>query len=507
MGRELSEKEKLQALEREEKSRIAFASVKDAMQLIDLTQNKNITYNTYSKDKLRVMMKNPATESNQKGLRQLSNFLYTVSHVYRRLVNFKALQVNLKSWVAYPKISNSEDVDQASVLENYYKVVNYVSNMNLRSQILKIMLNLWLNDICYIFTYGDPSDDESGFFIHILDPDYCKISGQDYYSGVLHIAFDFSFFDSNSFYLDVYDPIFKKLYNKYKKDSKLRWQELPVERATAFKINIHNLDYPIPPLSGMFEPLISLCDLQGIQDVKDEMEIFKLIYAKIGYLNNATSPDEFEIDLDLANAFYEKIKNAMPKNVATMLSPMELDSIDFQSNTANDTNIISDAYENIINSFGGIVLNHNRITSSTAFKLALQFDTMDSTALVEQFNTWVNFYILKNLGNTGIQVEFDDTSPFFVDDKIDKLTKIAQYSVPAKMELYSLIGGSPIKERGMTFLEEALGITKTSWNNPLISSNVQSGKNSDGSDGRPQSDEGDLSDEGIDTRDNDKNKN
>lgn len=508
MGRELSEKEKIQVLEKQEQSRIAFAAVKDAMQLVDLTQNKNITYNTYSKDKLRTMMKNPASEANQKGLRKLSNFLYTVSHVYRRLINFKALQVNMKSWVAYPKISSIEEVDKESVLANYDKVINYVKNMNLKSQILKIMLNLWLNDVCYIFTYGDPSDDEDGFFIHILDPDYCKISGQDYYSGVLHIAFDFSFFDgANSFYLDVYDPIFKKLYNKYKNDSKLRWQELPVERSTAFKVNIQNLDFPIPPLSGLFEPIIDLTDLQGIQNVKDEMEIFKLIYAKIDTLKGATTPDDFEIDLDLAVEFYNKIKESLPDNVGVALSPMKLDSIDFQSNTANDTNMISNAYSNVVDAFGGIVLNGNRITSSTAFKMALKFDTMDSTALVEQFNTWVNFYILKNVGNTGIQVEFDDTSPFFLDDKIEKMSKIAMYSVPIKMELYSLVGGNPIKERGMTFLEEALGITKTSWDCPLVSSNVQSGKNGDGSEGAPKKDEGDLSDEGVDTRDKNKNNN
>lgn len=186
---------------------------------------------------------------------------------------------------------------------------------------------------------------------------------------------------------------------------------------------------------------------------------------------------------------------------------MKLDSIDFQSNTPNDTNMINNAYENIINANGGIVLNHNRITNSTAFKLALMFDTMDSCAVTEQITSWVNLFVLKNLGNTQTVVEFDNTSPFFVDDKIDRLTKISMYSVPIKMQLYSLVGGDPIKERGMCKLEEVLGITKTSWQNPLISSNVQSGKNDDGSEGRPEKDETELSPDGVDTRDNDKNDN
>ena len=53
------------------------------------------------------------------------------------------------------------------------------------------------------------------------------------------------------------------------------------------------------------------------------------------------------------------------------MSPMKLDSIDFKSNNAEDTNIISKAYENIINANGGIVLNQNKITNSASFKLAL----------------------------------------------------------------------------------------------------------------------------------------
>ena len=36
-------------LSREEKNRAAYAAVKDALALIDLTQNKSVTYNTYSK--------------------------------------------------------------------------------------------------------------------------------------------------------------------------------------------------------------------------------------------------------------------------------------------------------------------------------------------------------------------------------------------------------------------------------------------------------------------------
>lgn len=502
--KQLTEKEKIEYLRREERNKAAFAAVKDALALIDLTSNTSKSYTTYSRESLRSYLQNPASESNQKSLRKLSNFLYTVSHVYRRLINFKAYQIKLDAWTVYPDISLTEQPNLDDIMQNYEKVTKYIRNMNMKSQILKCMIQAWKGDTVYGFCYGDPESDGE-FFIHLLDPDYCKISSQQYYSGVLNFAFDFSFFQgSNSFYLDVYDPIFKKMYNKYQSDNSLRWQELPIENTFCLKINVDNTDYPIPPLSGLLESIISLTDLQSVQDLKNEMEAYKLIYAKIDTISGTKDVDDFEIDLDLANAFYEKLQEAMPENVSLAMSPMKLDTITFDSNSAKDVNMISEAYENIIDANGGIVLNHNKITNSTSFKLALQFDCMDAMAPIEQINAWTNLWIRNHLGETGMVVEYSNVSPFFVDDRIDKLLKVAQYGVPVKLELASLMNTNPVKERGMVFLENALGLATTAWVNPLVSSNVQSGntENGDGSDGRSKIENPeDLSDEGENTRD------
>ena len=142
--KQLTDKERIEMLSREERNNAAFAAVKDALNLIDLTQTKNIGYNTYSRDSLRTYLKNPATEGNQKSLRKLSNYLYTISHVYRRLINFKAYQIQLKSWTVYPDIPLTEEPDQDSILQNYDRVTKYVRNMDLKSQILKDELFLVL---------------------------------------------------------------------------------------------------------------------------------------------------------------------------------------------------------------------------------------------------------------------------------------------------------------------------------------------------------------------------
>ena len=76
--KQLTDKERIEMLSREEKNRAAFAAVKDTLSLIDLTQNKSSSYTTYSRESLRSYLKNPASENNQKNLRKLSNFFLCV---------------------------------------------------------------------------------------------------------------------------------------------------------------------------------------------------------------------------------------------------------------------------------------------------------------------------------------------------------------------------------------------------------------------------------------------
>ena len=99
---EKSTQEKIEYLSKQEQQREAFDVLKGALQLINLERNRNITSNTYSRENLRTYLQAPATETNQKNLRKLSDFLYNISHIYKRMIKYKAEQITCKSWVAYP---------------------------------------------------------------------------------------------------------------------------------------------------------------------------------------------------------------------------------------------------------------------------------------------------------------------------------------------------------------------------------------------------------------------
>ena len=498
-------KKQIEKLQEDEQIRLRkeFATeLKNVLQLFNPENIPNKNTSTYSRETLRTYLRNPATDSNNKNLRKLSNYLYTISHIYRRMVRFKARQINCKTWNAYPIIGMVDEIDEEAVLREYERVVNIVTNMNMKTQIFKMMLQAWKNGVTYGYVYGDP-EGEGTFYIHPLDPDYCKVSCASLNNGVLGFLFDMSFFRGNEDQLEYYDKEFTTLYNQYQKDN-IRWKQLPIEKTFCLKIDIDNLDYSIPPLSGLMEQVISVTDLQAAQEEIDSLQNYKMVWGKLNTISGTKNPDDFAVDLDLALSFMRKVNEALPDNVAYALSPLDLDVIEFKDNDASDVNVLSKAYSNLIEANGSIILNSNKIQNSASFKLALKAECEDAMGPITQLNAWLKLYLKYNHNVETICVEYSDISPYFMDDEIDKYTKAAGLSLPVKLELASMINANPQKSFGMDFLERRLLKLGTErWINPLVSTNTQSSINTDG--GAPTAEESGktLTDEGEASRDKD----
>ncbi len=495
---------KLQEEEKRQQIKQFAEELKNVLQLFNPEKIPNKTTTTYSRETLRTYLRNPATEANNKNLRKLSNYLYTISHVYRRMIRFKARQMNCKTWSAYPIVSMTEENDEESILREYERVVNIVSNMKMESQIFKMMLQAWKNGVTYGYIYGNP-EGEGSFYIHPLDPDYCKISCASFDNGVLGFLFDMSYFRGNEDQLEYYDDEFTTLYNEFQRDN-IKWKQLPIERTFCIKIDTDNLDYSIPPLSGLMEQVISVTDLQAAQDEIDSLANYKMVWGKLDTISGSKNPDDFTVDLDLALSFMRKINDALPDNVAYALSPLELDVIDFKDNDASDINVLSKAYTNLIEANGSIILNSNKITNSASFKLALQAECEDAMGPTTQLNAWLKFYLKYNHNVETVVVEYSDISPYFMNDEIEKYIKAGGLGLPIKTDLAAMMKANPQKSFGMDFLErQLLKLGTERWNNPLVSSNTQSGVDSEG--GAPEKPESELGDEGLEDRDQNKNDN
>lgn len=472
-----------------------FEAVNIAMKLLDLTKTETRTFATFSKERLRTYMKNPL--SNATNLRNLSRFLYRVSHSYRRLIEHNAQMIDLTAQTLIPiRTSFSKDDKPKTVLDSYYETAVQVDKMKLFDEIYKCLIIAWREDCFYGYTY----EDDTGFFIWPLDGDYCKPSSINY-DGTLNFAFDFNYFRSHSAYLDFWDKEFTKKYNAYLNDASLRWQELDPQRTICLKINIEDMSLVLPPYIGLFEMIIDNVDLQSIQALKDELSIYKLIVARLKTLSNAKDPDDFEVDVDTAIEYYNKFRDQLPEGVASTISPLPLDVIEFKGNTTEDVDMIANSTSNLFKVSGGSLILDNEKDGTTIYEAQILSETLHGIIpLLPQIEKWINRYIGYRLKNPA-KIKYLYCSPYTKAKKKKELLESGQYGIPDKMAIAALDGFSPLESLSIMYLENDILQLHSKWI-PLQSSYTNSWRIS-GGDNKKDSDE--LTDEGSETREQDKN--
>lgn len=495
---------------KQEKIELFKQQAKAALQLLDLQNQPTKTYTVYSKDSLRGYLKNPLTDTNQKNLRKLSQFLYVLSAQYRRIIAYFATHVDLTAYNVIPNVSMTEDNDDEKILQNYEETLHWIEKMNLQGQIHNILIRCLREDCFFGYIYYEDGDeqDKNSFVIIPLDADYCKISSVNY-NGVLNCAFDFSYFDSasNKVYLDYWDKEFTTLYNSYKSDSKQRWAELDPERTVVFKMDYDQLDRIIPPFASLFEDIIDLIDLRGITSVKDQLSIYKLLVAKIGTLSSATTPDDFEVSLDLAVDFYNKINAILPEEIGLALSPMEIEPITFDKDATDESNSISKANKNLWESAGvSQIMDNSKLTGSTAVTAAMRFDALFiQRPLLWQIEARVNMFLDYVLPDNGMRVKYMQVSPYLKDEVIKNVKEMCTLGLPMKTQLASLMGISPLDMNSMLYLENDI-LKLQDKMVPLQSTYTQTGDGSTSEGGAPEKSDGELTDDGAETKDQEKNK-
>ena len=494
------EKENLQFIEKLENMKQYAKAVDDILKLVDLTSSTTKTWTVFSKDNLRSYLQNPYAASSQNNLRNLSKFLYTLSFPLRRITNYFASLPDFSAYKVNLDFSLVEENDEETLLQDYEDTCRFIRKMNLEMNMFKLLVIAWREGIVYFQPY---QDNDGTMLLMPLDSQYCKVSSVGY-NNLLHVAFDFSFFNGqNSFYLDVWDPEYKKKYSSYQNDSTLRWQEL--DTARAFKIDLSDVDLIVSPFASLFEALIDLVDLQALMNVKDSLDIYKLLVMKIPLLNSK-SPDDLALSLSLAKKFYNVALETLPPEIGLILSPgMDVDSVSFDKNATTDTNAISDAYQNIMEETGiSQIFDSSRLTGSTSVKMSMLSDTLMATkGILPQVTAFVNERIQMEYPNSVAYIKFIEVTTYTKEDRIKTLKDASALGLPVKMEYLTLLGYDPLESMASDWLENKLGLAIDKFIHPLVSSYTQSGDSDTG--GAPTKDDGELTDEGESTKDSGKN--
>lgn len=448
---------------------------------------KSPTFYLYSKDKITEFLQNPYT--NQKNLRNAAIYIYGASSHFRRLIQYFAGLSDL-SYVVSPYRIDTNTAKATTVGKNYRKVLNLLSAMDIKNQFAKVLVVCLREDTFY----GTLWITNDNITIQQLPSDYCDIAVVE--GNVLNVSFDFSYFDSNSDYLELYPPEFKKKYQLYRNNrTNMKWQELDSPTSFAVKCNNDILNYSLPPFVGIFREVYDLEDYKQLKMTKTELENYAMLVMKLGI----NSDGEWEMDLDKAKEFWRNLDNVLPEEVGSVLSPMEINKISFDHAAVGDTDTISDAEQNLFTSAGvSSLLFNNEKASSNALLLSIKADQAITFGIVKSIEGVINRFIQSYGYGKNFKVTFLDCSQYNRKEVGDQYLKACQYGLPMVSYYCASQGMLQAEMDCMNFLEDDVLKIKERFDPLASSATMSTTKSSEG--GAPTKDTGELTDSGENSR-------
>lgn len=470
-----------------------YAAASNALhQLRDLSKNTTKTISSFSKSTLRQYLQNIG--NNEQNLRNLSRYLYYRSQVYYRLIRYHASMFCMNARSVIPSYDLVKGNDKTKTLKSYYETLQVLDKMNLQYEISKAAVINFREDVFYGIAFYD----DTGMFILPIDPDYAKITGV-YSTGDYAYQIDMSYYKNRQYILEYLGEPLQSMYNAYGDKTATKWQPVPDEYCVCFKARPDDYETVVPIFSGLFNSLISLLDMEDLQAIADEQQIYKLVWLELETLSNARQPDDWKVDPDIAVEYFNKLlEESLPDYAAGAVVPGKLQTISFDSDQATDTNKVQKSTETVLNTSGGAqILNSASISGTTAFHAAIHADCeMATSLLLPQYQSWVNRFLTYHVSNPA-KVVFANVSPYTIEEYKDRILKDATYGLPTKLLLNSLNGFSELDTMALNFLEEeCLGLSDKF--KPLQSSHTQTSENESG--GQTKTDD-QLTDDGEASKD------
>ena len=462
-------------------------------------KNFNKTFTQYTKELVKTYLLSP--EANQQVLRDISRFLCRNSMLYQKIIMHYAT-IPLFNYNITPNDDFGEDFDAETVLKNYQKVITEFDKYDIKKEGYNA-LYFAIRDGFYV---GYAIIQKQGRIFQMpLDVQYCRIIGKNQ-DGQWVVYFNAAYFDAGNnkeFVLGVdgntayatWPKVFIDGYNAYKNDGRdFQWFRLEPEKTQVLLTCSDDEFYaPLPFFAPIFISLMDLIDLEQIIQAKNELENYKLIVSKIPLVDKGQSGDidDFAISLELSEYFNNLLATAVPEQVAVGYSPMDIEVIDFEkSNSSDNTDKLNDAINNVFENAGAskIAVSGGGTNPSTlAIKYGLIEDQNIVWIWVNRIESWLNYFIKENIAK-GFTFEIHKISDFNREEYIN-LRKDAATLGNNKMSYITAIEESPFKALQKLRFENILGLRDLMV--PLESS--YNGASSENKNGRPATDDDELS--------------
>lgn len=452
------------------------------------SSRKSRSYSIYTKENIIQWLQSPTSTSNEKNLREASNYMYLSSMHYRRLLSYYA-GLYTGAYVISPLGFNSTDVKE-NFVKQYRKVSKSIELMNI-PMIMRDILLTALRDGAF---YGVLLSDNNSAFIQPIDPEYCRITS--ICDGSFLYKVDMTKIASR---LEFYPAVFTTMYNNYRASGE-QWQEVPIEVSVCIKADSSLLDCCLPPFAAVMPSLYTIANTESLQETATELKNYKMLAGKLPTDDKGRPllPD------DVVQKYYSHISNALGTNVGLALSPFDFTTFSFENKTGvTDVDDLSNAVANFWSTAGTSGLLHGRENDTSGVtKLAIKNDETFVLDMVQQFERVVNRYLKTGFsGSTKFKISILPITVFNKEEYLKYYKEAAAFGI-AKSLYAAALGVSQADVEGLIYLEnQVIPFDKAV---PLKSSYTTSSSDEVG---RPASSDSDLGEAGEATRDNDTNAN
>lgn len=453
-------------------------------------------FSLYKKHDIIRFLRNP--KKYEKQLRRAVRYMYDASPHFRRLIQYFTGLSDL-SYIVEPYRIDPKKANVRIVNNNYRKCLNMLSSIGIKTQVPKILTVCLREDVFYC-TMWVTSDNIT---LQQLPSDYCAISSIE--GNVFNVTFDFSYFLTREHLLNNFPPEFRVKYEIFKNGDRRqrwkRWIELDSPTSFAIKCNVDILDYAIPPFAGILREIYDIEDYKVLKMTKTELENYAMIAMRLPLSDDGS----WGIDYDKARGFWENLDSVLPDEIGSVLTPMPLEKISFERSNAGDDDTIAEAEQNLFTAAGvSSLLFNNEKASANALLLSIKVDQALTYGIVKSVGDAINRFLQAQGYGRNFRINFLDVSPFNRKEAGDAYLKAASYGLPTVSAYAASQGIGQAELDAMSFLEgTVLGLQDLF--RPLQSSAQMSSTDLDSNaatdeGGRPQSDAGELSDSGEQSR-------
>lgn len=482
---ELTEQQKLQfdsALQYMKTARLILRDLENEQQATQF-------FKKYKREDVLRWIENPS--QNEERLISVCRYLAGSSQHFRRLYEYFG-KMSALAYIVVPYKLDEKDFNKDLFIKQYKNTIDKLEVMNIKNEYEKVIDTIFREDVAYCYEYST----KDSYFVKLMPYKYCKIN--TIVDGVFGYSFDFSFFDKYPKRLDMYGEEFKLKYEIYKANKKSkRWQELDSKNSFALKLS-DSLDYVIPMFANLIPFLYDIEDIKQLDKSQKEMDNYKLLMMKL----ELDDDGNYKIDYPEYEKFYNMISSVLPKNIGIGMSIADIKDYTFErSGTASDISAYSQAQTDFWSSAGVSELLFNGSKSSSAtITNSIKCDSELVFYVHRMIERVINRKLKQENGKYKFKINILDVTQFNQKEYLDNLLKVSTYGYPVKLAIMAVFGYTPSDVYGLTVLEEVLNLTER-WK-PLRSANTMSG-DSDDEGGAPNKDVDELSDAGVQTREND----